>query len=192
MIASISGIVRDIDHETLVVENQGIGYIVYVPKPTTNRVKIGEQVFLFTQLLVREDSLTLVGFETVEARKLFNLLLSVSGVGYKLALSILSALSGEVLRGAIVQNNVELLTQVPGLGKKTAQKIIFSLQDKLKEEGSLENLATFSEVDGDVLAALTALGYSVIEAQAAIQSIPRDVSQDIETRLRYALNYFNR
>ena len=192
MIASISGIVREIEGDTLVIENQGIGYLVYVPKTLCDHARIGEQVFLFTQLLVREDSLTLVGFETKEARKLFNLLLSVSGIGYKLALSILSTLSGDVLRGAILQNQVEVLARVPGLGRKTAQKIILSLQDKLRSEGDWDQFAAFSDIDGEVLAALTALGYSVVEAQAAIQSIPKDTPQEIETRLRLALSYFSK
>jgi len=192
MIASISGIVREIEVDTLVIENQGIGYLVYVPRTICDHARIGEQIFLFTQLLVREDSLTLVGFETIEARKLFNLLLSVNGVGYKLALSILSTLSGDALRGAILQNQVDILVRVPGLGRKTAQKIILSLQDKIRGDGDWDQLAAFSDLDGEVLAALTALGYSVVEAQAAIQSIPKDAPQEIETRLRLALSYFAR
>jgi len=192
MIASMSGIVREIESDSLVIENQGIGYLVYVPKTICDHARIGEQIFLFTQLLVREDSLTLVGFETKEARKLFNLLMSVNGVGYKLALSVLSILSGDVLRGAILQNQVDVLARVPGLGRKTAQKIILTLQDKLRGEGDWDQFAAFSDIDGEVLAALTALGYSVVEAQAAIQSIPKDTPQEIETRLRLALSYFSK
>jgi Holliday junction DNA helicase RuvA len=85
---------------------------------------------------------------------------------------------------------VEVLARVPGLGKKTAQKIILSLQDKIRKEGSWDELAAFSEIDQEVLAALTTLGYSVVEAQAAIQSIPKDTPQEIEARLRCALSYF--
>ncbi len=192
MIATLSGVVREIDEGTLVVENQGIGYLVYVPKPLGDRLRVGEQVFLFTQLLVRDDALTLVGFDTLEARKLFNLLVSVSGVGYRLALSILSTLSGEVIRGAIFQNQTDVLARVPGLGKKTAQKIILSLQDKIQGEAEWAQLARFSDVDGEVLSALTSLGYSIIEAQAAIQSIPKDAPQELETRLRLALSYFSK
>jgi Holliday junction DNA helicase RuvA len=192
MIASISGIVREIEGDTLVIENQGIGYLVYVPKTLCDHARIGEQIFLFTQLIVREDSLTLVGFETKEALKLFNLLVSVNGVGYKLALSILSNLSGDVLRGAIIQNQIDVLARVPGLGRKTAQKIVLSLQDKIRGEGDWDQFAAFSDIDGEVLAALTALGYSVVEAQAAIQSIPKDTPQEIETRLRLALGYFSK
>ncbi|MFN3309669.1 MAG: Holliday junction branch migration protein RuvA [Anaerolineales bacterium] len=192
MIASLSGVVREIDGDALVVENQGLGFLVYVPKPLCDRLRLGEQVFLFTQLLVREDALTLVGFDTVEARKLFNLLVSVSGVGYKMALSVLSALSLEAIRAAIVQNQIDVLARVPGLGRKTAQKIILSLQDKLRGEAQWEQLATLSDVDGEVLAALTSLGYSVVEAQVAIQSIPKDTPQELEARLRSALSYFSK
>ncbi|PWH13551.1 MAG: Holliday junction branch migration protein RuvA [Anaerolineae bacterium] len=192
MIASISGIVREIETDTLVVENQGIGYLVYVPRTVCEHARIGEQIFLFTQLLVREDSLTLVGFETIEARKLFNLLISVNGVGYKLALSVLSTLSGDALRGAIAQNQVEVLARVPGLGRKTAQKIILTLQDKIQTEGDWGQFVAFRDTDEEVLAALTSLGYSVVEAQAAIQSIPRDTPPELETRLRLALSYFSK
>lgn len=192
MIALLSGVVREIEEDALVVENQGIGYLVYVPKPLGDRLRVGEQVLLYTQLLVREDSLTLVGFDTVEARKLFNLLVSVSGVGYKLALSILSTLSRDVFRSAILQNQVDVLSRVPGLGRKTAQKIILALQDKIRGEGDWDQLAAFSDVDGEVLTALTSLGYSVVEAQAAIQSIPKDTPQELETRLRLALSYFSK
>ncbi len=192
MIAILSGVIREIDDGALVVENQGIGYLVYVPKPLSDRLRVGEQVFLFTQLLVREDALTLVGFDTHEARKLFNLLVSVSGVGHRLALSILSTLSGEVIRGAIFQNQIDVLARVPGLGKKTAQKIILSLQDKIQGEAEWTQLARFSDVDGEVLSALTSLGYSIVEAQAAIQSIPKDAPQELETRLRLALSYFSK
>lgn len=192
MISSISGIVKEIEGDTLVIENQGIGYLVYAPKTLCDHTRIGEQIFLFTQLLVREDSLTLVGFETKEARKLFNLLVSVNGVGYKLALSILSTLSADVLRGAIIQNQVDVLARVPGLGRKTAQKIILFLQERMRGEGDWDQLAAFSDIDGEVLAALTALGYSIVEAQTAIQSIPNDTPQEIETRLRLALSYFSK
>ena len=192
MIASLSGTVREIDTDAVVIENQGVGFFVYVPKPLCDRLKVGEQIFLYTQLLVREDALTLVGFETSEARRLFNLLVSVGGVGYRLALAILSNLSGELIRSAIIQDQSEILARVPGVGKKTAQKIILTLQDKIRGETDWEQLASFSDVDGDVLSALTALGYSIVEAQAAIQSIPKDTAQDLETRLRIALSYFSK
>ncbi|MCX8061560.1 MAG: Holliday junction branch migration protein RuvA [Anaerolineales bacterium] len=192
VIALLSGIVREIELDAVIVENHGIGYLVYIPKSLRDRLQVGDQVLFYTQLLVREDSLTLVGFDTVELRKLFNLLISVSGIGYKLALAILSTMSADVLRSAILQNQVDVLSRVPGLGRKTAQKIILALQDKLRAEGELEQIAAFSDVDGEVLSALTSLGYSVVEAQTAIQAIPKDTPQELETRLRLALSYFSK
>ncbi|HEY5574263.1 MAG TPA: hypothetical protein VIK64_14675, partial [Anaerolineales bacterium] len=92
----------------------------------------------------------------------------------------------------VFNEQAEIFSRVPGVGKKTAQKIQFHLQDKIKAVAGLEPMAAYSEVDGEVLNALTSLGYSVVEAQAALQFIPRDAPQDVETRLRLALQYFSR
>ncbi|MCS6907400.1 MAG: Holliday junction branch migration protein RuvA [Anaerolineales bacterium] len=192
MIASLSGVIREVNEDSVVVENQGVGYLVYVPKPLCNRLTVGDQAFFYTQLLVREDSLTLVGFETAEARRLFNLLIGVNGIGFRLALSILSSLDVGTLRRAIVHSQAEVLERVPGLGRKTAQKILLSLQDKIQDEMEWGQLVPFSDVDEEVLSALTSLGYSVVEAQAAIQAIPKDTPKELEIRLRVALGYFSR
>jgi holliday junction DNA helicase RuvA len=190
MIASITGNLLQTDSDSLIVEVAGLGFRVYVPAPTRDRLRPGETVFLYTHLVVREDSLTLFGFETKEICDYFHLLLSVDGVGPRTALSILSALSPDLIRRAVFSEQSEVFTRAPGVGKKTAQKIQLYLQDKIKDVSGLGSVAMVSDVDTEVLAALTSLGYSVVEAQAALQHIPRDTPQEVETRLRLALQYF--
>lgn len=190
MIASLSGVVRHINNDSLVVEVGGVGLKIFAPTPLLDRLHSGEAVYLHTHLVVRQDALSLYGFETVESRHFFELLLSVDGIGPKSALAVLSVMTPETIRRAVFQEQADLFTRVPGIGKRTAQKILLYLQDKVKGEGLLETMAVASDVDSEVLAALTALGYSVVEAQAAIQSIPRDAPQEVEDRLRLALQYF--
>ena len=190
MIANLRGKVGGVDGDRLIVEIGGVGFELYAPIPFLTGLRIGEEVFLHTHLVVREDSLTLYGFETDEARRLFNLLLGVNGVGPRLALAALSTLTPDAIRRAVFQEQPEIFSRVPGVGKKTAQKILFHLQDRLPSVEGFEPMAAIGDLDTDVLAALTSLGYSVVEAQAAIQSLPRDAPEDLETRLRLALGYF--
>jgi Holliday junction DNA helicase RuvA len=142
-------------------------------------------------MIVREDALLLCGFETKEGREVFDLLLSVNGIGPRLAMSILSTLTPDTIRRAVFSEQAEIFSRVPGIGNKTAQKIILHLQDRLPSVEGLAPLSKISDVDTEVLAALTTLGYSLVEAQAALQYIPRDTPQDVETRLRIALQYFS-
>lgn len=191
MIASISGRVQETLPDSIVIEVGGVGLQVYVPAPTRDRLRPGEAAFLHTYLVVREDSLTLYGFETREIREYFTLLLGVNGVGPRLSLSILSVLSPDAIRRAVFHEQAELFSRVPGVGKKTAQKILLQLQDRVPAEAGLEPFSAFTDLDTEVLDALTALGYSVVEAQAALQSLPRDAPQDVEARLLLALRYFS-
>lgn len=190
MIASLNGRVLEINADHIVLEIGGVGLQVFVPAPTRDHLHPGDSLFLFTHLVVREDSLTLYGFETHEGRDFFNLLLGVNGVGPKLALSALSSLTPDAIRRAVFHEQDEVFARVPGVGKRTAQKILLHLQDRIPMVAGLEPVAAMSDVDTEVLNALTSLGYSVVEAQAALQSIPRDSPQEIETRLRLALQYF--
>jgi holliday junction DNA helicase RuvA len=139
---------------------------------------------------VREDDWKLYGFETQADRDLFNLLLGVDGVGPRTALAVMSGTSLDLLQRAVFGDDPDLLGRVPGVGKKTAQKIVLYLHDKLKPGDTLKAVASMSDADSEVLAALTALGYSVVEAQTAIQSIPKDAPQAVEERLRLALQQF--
>ncbi len=191
MISSLKGSVGQVGVGSLVVEIGGVGLLVYVPDPLTDQLNIGQSIYLHTYLIVRQDALALYGFESREGRDFFVLLLGVSGIGPRLAVSILSSLTPETIRRAIITEQAEVFSRVPGVGKKTAQKIVFSLQDKITKEEGFEPIAAMSEADSEVLSALVALGYSVVEAQAALQSIPRDSPEEVEERLRLALGYFS-
>lgn len=190
MIATLRGEVSQIEDNAIIVEVGGVGMRVFVPAPVRTNARAGEMIFMFTHLVVREDALTLYGFESQADRDLFNILLGVDGVGPKVALSVLSTLTIDTIQRAIFADEEELLGKVPGVGKKTAQKIALHLKDKLKPTDALAKVASMADYDSEVLAALTALGYSVVEAQAAIQSIPKDAPKDVEERLRVALGYF--
>jgi Holliday junction DNA helicase RuvA len=191
MIASLRGNIAQIEKDHLVVELGGVGLSVAVPAPLIDQAEVGRQIFLYTALVVREDSLSLYGFDTGETRELFYLLMGVSGVGPRLALAILSTLSPDAIRRAVFQEQPEIFSRVPGVGKKTAQKIHFHLQDRVPAVEGLGPVARMTDVDTEVLEALTTLGYSVVEAQAALQSIPRETPQEVETRLLLALQYFS-
>ena len=190
MIASLSGTVSSIGTDHIVLELGGVGIKVYVPAPLRDRLRTGETTFIYTHLIVRQDALTLYGFETTESREYFELLMSVDGIGPRLALTTLSVMNPDAIRRAVFNEQGDVFTRVPGVGKKTAQKIVLYLQDKIKGVEGLTPMAAMTDVDTEVLSALTTLGYSVVEAQAALQAIPRDAPTDVETRLRLALQYF--
>jgi Holliday junction DNA helicase RuvA len=191
MIASISGTLHSIREQSVVVLVGGVGFEVYVPANVFNAYPdIGQPIDLATRLVVREDSLTLYGFLLEEERQVFELLLSVSGIGPRLSLAVLSTLSLDVLASAVQRDEPEVISRVPGVGKKTAQKIALELKGKLMLGDMPAQIAAISDTDTEVIAALTALGYSIVEAQAALQSIPRDAPDEIEERVRLALAYF--
>jgi len=190
MIATLRGEIIQVEDHAFVVEVGGVGLRVFVPAPLRARMKVGEGISLYTHMVVREDALTLYGFESQSERELFTLLLGVDGVGPKVSLAVLSTLSLDTIQHAVMAEQSEVLGRVPGVGRKTAQKIVLYLHDRLKPSDALTKLAALSDRDSEVLAALTALGYSVVEAQTAIQSLPKDAPDDVEERLRMALQYF--
>jgi Holliday junction DNA helicase RuvA len=192
MIATLRGEITQIEENALIIEVGGVGLRVLAPAPLRGRMKVGDAIFLYTHLIVRETELSLYGFESQADRDLFNLLIGVDGVGPKVALSVLSTMNIETVQRAIFGDEPELLSRVPGVGKKTAQKIGLYLKDRLKPIDTLASVAAMSDADSEVLAALTALGYSVVEAQSAVQSLPKDAPDDVEERLRLALQNFQR
>lgn len=196
MIRLIRGSVFAIGKDHLVIEigtpsTSGMGFKVNVPVPTLAKQSTDTAIVLHTYLQVREDALTLYGFETEDELDMFQLLLSVNGVGPKVALATLSTLSPDALRLALSNEEPGVIARVPGIGKRTAEKIVLELKDKVEQpSGTLEALAATSDVDGEVIEALVALGYSVVEAQRAIQKVPKDV-EGVEERLREALSQFS-
>src|SRR5512137_1138918 len=131
MIASVEGRIRLISKDALVVDVGGVGLRVFCPQPTIVAARLGEVILLYTHLVVREDDLSLIGFASEEELGLFEKLIGVSGVGPKLALTLISAMAPDALRLAIGQEQPDLLARVPGIGKKTAQKIVLDLKDKV-------------------------------------------------------------
>ncbi len=191
MIASLEGVVSAVGEDSLVIRAGGLGFQVFVPQPLLERVGgPGEKVSVFTYLHVRERELTLYGCGSEEELALFRLLLTVSGIGPKVALAILSFLPPDHLRAAIAQEDVSVLARVPGIGPKTARKLAFELRDRVAAEVPPGVLPLPpAEVDADLVAALSSLGYSVTEAQEAIRSLPSE-SLPLEERVRLALTYF--
>jgi Holliday junction DNA helicase RuvA len=190
MIANLKGRMEAIRKDYVIVDVGGIGFKVYVPTSfLETSEELGRQVELFTHLHVRENELTLYGCSSEDELALFELLLGVSGVGPRVALTMLSTMSPDSLRLAIAQGNAAALTRVPGIGPKMAKKIIFHLKDRVAVEVGPEAVPFLTDADAEVIAALTSLGYSVVEAQAALQSLP-DEEMEIEERVRLALAYF--
>lgn len=191
MISSISGKVLEVEEESLVIEIGGLGFEVFAPAAVCLEAQIGKQIRLFTHLIVRETELSLYGFSSREEREFFMMLIGVNRVGPRLGLAVLSTLNPNAIRRAVFNDQAEVISRVPGVGKTTAQKIILDLKNKIKEVDGLEAVARLDDLDTEVIEALTALGYSIVEAQAALQSIPKDAPKDVETRLRLALSYFS-
>jgi len=188
MIATLEGRVAHKDTDHMIVVVGGVGIEVFAPRTTIEKAK-SDPVFLYTRLIVREDSLTLYGFASESERDLFDTFIKISGVGPKLAITMLSSLSIDNIRNAVVSERPEILTRVPGIGKKTAQKILFELKDKIPVGLDAMPAGDFNNVNADVMDALTSLGYSVIEAQTAVQSIPADAPDEVDQRVLIALQF---
>jgi len=189
MLATIEGNVTQILEDSLVINVSGIGFQVFVPAYLSRSAELHKSMALFTHLIVREDALTLYGFSTQEEKEMFGLLLGTNGVGPRTALMVLSTLSLDLIKDSVIQENSEIFNRVPGIGKKTAQSIVLQLQGKISKKGQLPG-GYIAKIDDDVVSALTSLGYSIVEAQTALQMIEKDAPDDLETRLRQALRYF--
>jgi Holliday junction DNA helicase RuvA len=191
MIASLQGTLAAVGKDFVILQVGGVGFRVFVPQTLLDGLTgPGQQVALFTHLNVRENDLSLYGCESEEELVIFRLLLGVSGIGPKVALSILSFLPLEHLQAAIAQEDVVALARVPGIGPKTAKKLVFDLKDRVAVAGLPgEPVPVLTEANADLLAALTSLGYSVAEAQEAIRALPREPLA-LEEKVRLALAYF--
>ena len=185
MIGRIKGILIDSAPPRIVVDVHGVGYEIDVPMSTFyNLPAHGQEVTLLTQMIVREDAQLLFGFLSAEEREAFRLLLKVSGIGARTALSILSGLSVTDLANAVAMQESALLTKVPGIGKKTAERLLLELKDKLT--GTLAD-AGISRPAGstmtDIINALIGLGYSEREARLAVKKLPEDTTVSDGIRL---------
>jgi Holliday junction DNA helicase RuvA len=192
MIAHIRGSIEFMGKDNIIVNVGNVGLRVYVPASIRDAASVGKIIDLFTHLQIRETEWTLFGFPTQDELELFELLLSVSGVGARTALAVIGTASTEQLRSAIAHEQAEVLTRVPGIGPKTAKSIIFHLKDKMGVVTPGSQITYLTDADAEVISALTTLGYSVVEAQTALASLPRDGADDVSERIRLALNYFAR
>ena len=179
MISLLSGNVRSIQCDRLVVEVVGFGLTVLVTPSTTTQVNLGSQIQLFTSLVVREDSLTLFGFVNEESRSLFELVQTVSGIGPKVALSILGALTPEDLGRAIAQEDIAAIEKVPGIGRKGAQRLILELKGKLSDLSHAQLYKRHQPAWREQLSsALVSLGFSPKESDGAISNVVATLQSD--------------
>jgi Holliday junction DNA helicase RuvA len=175
----------------VVVASHGVGYEIDVPMSTFYHLpRTGEEVELLTHLVVREDAHLLFGFLTAAERTAFRQLLKISGVGPKVALSVLSGLSVEDLSAAVASQDAARLTKVPGVGKKTAERLVLELRDRLPAAIPAGRGVGSSPASGDVVNALLALGYNEREAQGAVKQLAADLA--LADAIRAALKYLSK
>ena len=187
MIACLSGTVRHKDLNALVVDVSGVGYKVLVTIETVLEVTPSSPIFLWTHLVVRETSLELFGFLDKETLDIFELLITISGIGPKSALSILNVATPSMLRQAVASGDTTYLTRVSGIGKKNAEKIVLELKNKLKitrEDASTSSAQVRAE--GDALEALVSLGYNERDAREVLKRVPKEIEGASE-RVKAAL-----
>lgn len=199
MISFIRGKIVDSSETSLILENGGIGYEIFMTGASMEKaLREKEEIKIHTYFHIREDAMQLYGFLTKDDLQIFRLLLGVNGIGPKAALGILAALSADELRFAVLSDDVKTISRAPGIGKKTAQKLILELKDKLKLEDAFEAKLAHGEADTDAevssfdgskeaVEALVALGYSSTEALRAVRKVTDVSPDDVEGILKAAL-----
>ena len=198
MYSYIRGTLADVEENLVVIEAGGVGYNIYTTGQTLDYLpSIGEELKLYTYLQVREDAMQLYGFLTKDDLKVFKLLLGVSGIGPKGALAILSVMSTDDLRFAVLGEDAKMIAKAPGIGAKTAQRLILELKDKLSlEEAFEQKLTNQSEkklpnqtngIKNDAIQALVTLGYSSTEALKTVNAVEITEDSDVEDILKAAL-----
>lgn len=196
MISSVRGPVQSVSLDHVVIEVGGVGFAVQAAPSTLATLRRGEEAQLSTALIVREDSLTLFGFADADARNLFWLLLTVSGIGPRLGLAMLAVLEPDQLRSALSEGNISMLTQVPGIGKKGAERLIIELRDKvgsLPVNGQAVAAPSASAVRGSVVEALVGLGFAIRAAEQAVDGVLAENSAgDTSAVLRNSLAVLGR
>ena len=201
MYAYIKGELAEINTDHIVIEAGGIGYQVFVSLQTFDYLpSVGENLKIYTYLYLREDAMILYGFLTKDDLELFKLLISVSGIGPKGGLAILSTLEADDLRFAILSGDAKAISKAPGVGGKTAQRVILELKDKLSLEDAFEAKTEYVQknaaavggsVKNDAVMALTALGYSSTESLKAVSAVEITEDMDVEEVLKAALKHLS-
>lgn len=201
MISYIRGELVAIEEEKVIVDVGGVGYGIFMPAQSMNKLPaIGREVKLHTYLNVREDAMQLFGFLTRDDLRVYKLVIGVSGIGPKGGLNVLSQLTPDDLRFAVLSNDVKAISATPGIGKKTAEKLIIELKDKLSMDDVLEHAyeqegetsaasGNYATVQTEAVQALTALGYGSSEALKAVKQVEITETSDVETVLKQALKF---
>jgi holliday junction DNA helicase RuvA len=184
MIAKITGKVAFFRNNYVVVDVAGIGYKVFVTDFTMGKIAGKNEIEVYTHTYVREDTLSLYGFLALEELEMFELLISISGIGPKAALGILSIAEPKTIRTAVISGDSSILTRVSGVGKKTAERVILELKNRITEVPGEDQGAALA--DSESIEALTSLGYSVSQAREALKLVPENV-KDVSQRVRAAL-----
>lgn len=202
MIAFVRGTAVDMTESSVIVEAGGIGYEIYMTGADLSQIRIGEERRIYTYFNVREDAMQLYGFLAKDDLQMFKLLLGVNGVGPKAAMGVLSGITADELRFAILSDDVKTLSKAPGIGKKTAQKLILELKDKMKLEDAFElklaheqekataGLGEMTDARQEAVEALVALGYSSTDALRAVRKVTDVALDDVEGMLKAALKNF--
>ena len=191
MIAGVKGTIEAIGSNWVIIDVGGLSFQVFLPTSTLSTLSVvGQEARLHTHLHVREDNLTLYGFGSARELSLFQTLMTVKGIGPRLGLAMLSAMDVEQLTVAIASGDANLLTAIPGIGKKTAERIILELKDKVGTGWMLTQDLESVQANSEVLAALTSLGYSVAEATRAVSALPGSSKLSLEEKIKLTLQYF--
>lgn len=202
MYSYIKGELAEVNTDHIVIDVGGIGYMIYIPAQSLNYLPgIGEMLKVHTYLYMREDAMILYGFLSKDDLEMFKLLITVSGIGPKGGLAILSTLSSDDLRFAVLSGDSKAISKAPGIGSKTAQRVIIDLKDKLSLEDAFEkklehenekiNVSSNSQVKNDAVMALNALGYSSTESLKAVSKVEITDDMDVEDVLKAALKHMS-
>ncbi|HIS79842.1 MAG TPA: Holliday junction branch migration protein RuvA [Candidatus Scatomonas merdavium] len=201
MIGYIKGVIEEIEENSILLDHGGMGFRINMPAALLDRnAHKGDQVKIYTHLQVKEDDMQLYGFYTRDDLEVFRLLLNVSGIGPKGAMNILSVISADNLRFAVLSDDAAAIAKAPGIGKKTAQKLILELKDKFRLEDAFEKKLAHGQEDvlaentdrgaaAEAIQALTALGYSAAEAMQAVKKVEGAEQMDTEALLKAALKF---
>ena len=193
MIASLQGIIDAISKDSMIVNVNGIGFKLSVPTSVLSELGVvGREIKLYTHMHVREDDLSLYGFGSLDELRLFETLISVSGLGPKTAMGMLSAMSADQLAMAIASGSVEMLTTIPGIGKKTADRLILELKDKVGGVMISTPAGRAAQENADVVTALVSLGYTVQETARAVNTLPSGQKLSLEEKIKLTLQYLGK
>ena len=193
MIASLQGVIDAVSKDSMIVNVNGIGFKVSVPTSVLSELGVvGREIKLYTHMHVREDDLSLYGFGSLDELRLFETLISVSGLGPKTAMGMLSAMSADQLAMAIASGSVEMLTTIPGIGKKTADRLILELKDKVGGVMISTPAGRAAQENADVVTALVSLGYTAQETARAVNTLPSGQKLKLEEKIKLALQYLGK